>query len=101
MMKRMEPVKRRKQLLDAALEVTLEVGIENLTCSKVAECAGCTQQLVSHYYGTRKGLRNAVMRAAIRRKVYRVIAQGVAGQHPLALAAPRDLQKDALNTLIK
>lgn len=98
---RLEPQERRKQLLDTALEVAESVGFENMTIGKVGRCAGCTQQLVSHYYGTREELRNAVMRAAVRRSVYRVIAQGLANGHPVALAAPRKLQKESLNTLIK
>lgn len=97
---RMNPSNRHIGLLDAALTVAAEYGFENLTLSRVAHCAGCSQPLVNHYYGTIDDLKAAVMRAAVRREDHKVLAQGIAAGHPVALEASKALKRRALNSLV-
>lgn len=58
---RMEPSKRKRQLLDAAVKLAEKKGWRKLTRVMVAEATGTSDGLVSRYFGSRAGLREAVL----------------------------------------
>jgi AcrR family transcriptional regulator len=60
--KRMPKRDRRKQLLDTALLVIREQGIEALTLASLAERAGVTKPIAYEHFGTRAGLLIALFR---------------------------------------
>jgi AcrR family transcriptional regulator len=60
--KRMPKEDRRKQLLDTALLVIREQGIEALTLASLAERAGVTKPITYEHFGTRAGLLIALFR---------------------------------------
>lgn len=60
---RMTPKARKRQLLDAAVELSEVHGVENLTRVMVAEATGTSEGLVNRYFVSRDGLRAAVRRA--------------------------------------
>lgn len=57
---RMHPTERRKQLLAAAMSIAERKGWRKLTRVMVAEATGTSDGLVSRYFGSRNGLRDAV-----------------------------------------
>ena len=57
----MEPV-RKKQLIEATLEVMTEVGYHGTTISLISKKAGLSSGIVSHYFGDKQGLIEATMR---------------------------------------
>ena len=57
----MEPV-RKKQLIEATLEVMAEVGYHGTTISLISKRAGLSSGIISHYFGDKQGLIEATMR---------------------------------------
>lgn len=97
MTKRQLPKDRKASVLNAAIEHAKEIGYLQITREGVAQRAGCSSALVSNYWGTMPQLRRAVMRAAITKREFKIILQGLAVDDPQALKAPIELQKAALN----
>lgn len=99
MSNRLEPKQRSAQILDAAIEVAVKHGYQNIQRKTVADAAGVAESLVSKYFGTMPDLKRDVMRAAIRTRCLAVIAQGLAMKDRHALKAPEELRQQALATL--
>ena len=72
---RMNPLARKEQILDTAIELSIEHGYRQLTRRAVAKKIQCTQTLISHYYASIKDLREAVLNTAIEREVLPILAQ--------------------------
>lgn len=62
--KRLSPLARREQLVDAALAIAARAGAQGLSFARVAECAGVTRNLVYHYF---PGGRADLFRATVHR----------------------------------
>ena len=91
---------RDSRVLEAALALANSInGLERMTRESVAMLAGVATGSVNTAFGTMADLRIAVVEEAIKREVLAVVAQGIAGAYPAALAAPRDLQMRALASL--
>lgn len=52
---------RRRQILDAALQVAVENGLDGLTGRAVAQAAGLSSGLVYFHFGSQEGLRLALL----------------------------------------
>jgi len=57
----MEPV-RRRQLIEATIEVVAEVGLHSATISLISKKAGLSSGIISHYFGGKQGLIEATVR---------------------------------------
>ena len=57
----MEPI-RKRQLIEATLEVMGEVGYHATTINLIAKRAGLSSGIISHYFGDKQGLIEATMR---------------------------------------
>jgi AcrR family transcriptional regulator len=88
-----------QELIDAALRVAERVGWQSMTRDAVAQEAGCSAALVSHHLGTMDALRRTVMRAAVTRRVARVVAEGIIARDRHALRADPAL-RDAAAALV-
>lgn len=97
---RMLPGERTTNILTYAVGLAEEKGFDKFTRAELAEVAGVSEGLISLYFNDMDGLRNAVMRAASRDNNHRIIAQGIAASHPVALALPVEIKRKALNTLV-
>lgn len=86
---------RKEQLLDAAIELAGEEHYARITRDAVAERAGVSMSLVNKYFGTMTALRREVMRAAIKRGIPGIIAQGLANGDERAKKAPAELKAEA------
>lgn len=95
-----DPLQRKEQILEEALKLATKRGYKNLTRHAVADAAGCSTALVSHYFNTFVQLERAVMRAAVTRGILPIIAQGITRQDAQALKAPFELRKAALQSLL-
>ena len=69
---------RTSALLDIALQQAQRHGWRALTRDQVAAAAGVSTGLVSARLGTMDALRRSVMRAAVQRRIVRVVAEGLA-----------------------
>lgn len=99
--KRLLPVDRKEQILNAAIKVAGRPGgWSKLTRDAVAKEAGCAEGLPSKYFGTMISFRRAIMRAAIQGWNLSVIAQGLAAGDKVAMKAEEELKRKALDTLV-
>ena len=57
----MEPL-RRRQLIEATIQVVAEVGLHSTTISLISQCAGLSSGIISHYFGNKQGLIEASVR---------------------------------------
>ena len=97
---RLKPDIRNNEILMAAMKIAGRPGgYSKLTRLSVAAGAGCSEGLVSKYYGTMTQMRRAVMRRAIETKNLSIIAQGLAINDKWAKNSPPELKREALNTL--
>lgn len=96
---RTNPKLRKQQVLEAAVTVAIERGYQNMGRPDVAEMAGVSQALVSHYFGTLDNLRAMVMDYAVRNEVVAVVAQGLGGANDAARNAPAHLRDKAIQFL--
>lgn len=91
---------RDSRILEAAIELAQADSYQWITRDQVAEKAGVSPGTVNNVYGVMSNLKRAVLKAAIERRILRIVAEGLGAKHPLALAAPADLKKEALATLV-
>jgi AcrR family transcriptional regulator len=91
--------KRNSAVLEAAVALACERGFRNYSRTDVAKRASVGDGSVNNAYGTMDGLHDAVMGAAVERKLLAILAQGLALQHPVAVDAPGDLKASALASL--
>ena len=98
--KRLHPNDRANEILTAALKVAAKPGgYAKLTRAVVAECAGCSEGLVSKYFGTMVSFKRTIMRAAIKDGNLPILAQGLAAGDKCAMKAPSELKTAAIATL--
>lgn len=98
--KRLSKDDRKNNLLSTALELAKESGYANVTRNLLAESAGVSMGLVSHYFGTMQQLKRALMRAAITREIPEIIAQGLSIGDENAKKAPAELKALAAKALV-
>ena len=93
---RTSPLLRHTHILDAALEKARVVGYDRLTRAAVAEVAGVSEALVSHYFGSMDELRAVIMAEAVKRGIVEIVAQGLAAGNPVARSASEEVKQAAL-----
>ena len=96
---RLEPKVRKNEILQAALAVAAKEGYASMTREQVANKAGCSQALVSNYYGTMTQLRRSVLRHAIKNEHHHVIAQALIAGDRLVKGIPRKLKVAVLESI--
>ena len=89
----------RSALLIAALQEAQSVGYQAIRLEDVAARCGRSVGWACNLMQADE-LQDAVMRAACEGRVLRVIAQGLATQHPVALALPEDVRRAAGEALV-
>lgn len=85
---------RAAALLQAALDLAARQGWHSLTHESIATVAGVSPSLVKVRLGTIADVRRAVMRAAVKQRCVRVVAQGLAVNDRAARAADYLLRRD-------
>lgn len=93
--KRLDPKDRHRALIEHALVLATHAGVHRLTREQIAEAAGISPALVSHYLGTMGDMRRTIMRAAVKQRIVSVVARGIAVGDPFALRADDDLKRRA------
>lgn len=97
---RMQPETRTKHILAHAVELAEANGYTTITREQVARAANVSEGLVSTYFEDMQGLRDAVMRYAIRNNVLRIIGQGVVAHDPLVTTVPHTKRIRAIKALV-
>lgn len=87
---------RDARILEAAIEAAKVEGYQWITRDRVAEAAGVSPGTVNTAYGTMPDLKRAVLRAAVERGIWEIVAQGLADRHPIIMDAPPEIRSNAL-----
>ena len=95
----MKPDDRKVELFEHALDISSSTGYMQLTRKAIADRSQVSEGLVTHYFGTMENLRRDIMRAAIKRELLPILAQGLAMRDKHALKAPAELQKKAATSI--
>ena len=95
---RKDPTVRRKEILDAAVEVARDVGYLDLTHPKVAGRVEVSPSLVRKYFESKSKIRDAVMLEAVRLEILDIVLQGIAAKDPIVHEAPAALRAAALES---
>lgn len=82
-------------ILEAAVAEANEKGFAGVRQEAVAKRAGVSKGLVTHAFGTMDALKSAVMELAIERGMTKIVAAGLALDHPVARNAPPGLRARA------
>jgi AcrR family transcriptional regulator len=98
-MKRLDPTKRKEDILAVAVKRAELLGVANLRRDDIADVAEVARGLVSRYFNTMPQLRRAVMRYAVHNENLSIIAQGLAMRDPEALKASPELRDRAIASL--
>lgn len=99
MAKRMKKEDRKAAILEAAIKVAEKIGFAQMRMSDIATEAECVNGTVTLYFSTMPQLRRAVMRAAIKRGVAKIVAAGLAMGDKDAKKAPEELKEAARASL--
>lgn len=97
--RRMKPGDRQRMLIDTALTLATRDGYKNVTMDALTQAAGVSRTLYARYFTNVDQFRVAVMRAAVKRVVLPVIAQGLAARDPHAMKASAEVRAAAAATL--
>ena len=92
---RKDPEVRRKEILDAAVEIAEESGYQSITHPKVAGRVEVSPSLIRKYYEDKSKLRAAVMSEAVRLEIPEIVLQGLAAKDPIAHDASAGLKAAA------
>lgn len=92
---RLDPKDRKAQVLEGAIAAAVKHGWLNFTRQHVADGAGVSAALVHHYLGDMPAIRKVVMRAAVKRGLARVVAEGMAVRDPVAMKASDEVKEAA------
>lgn len=85
---------RTALLLDAALDAADASGWHSLTHASIAAAADCSPSLVKVRLGTIESIRRTVMRMAVKRRVLRVVAEGLLSGDRAARRADDELRHE-------
>jgi AcrR family transcriptional regulator len=82
-------------VLNAAIRCAEEDGWHYITRAKTARLADVAVGTVNNAYGDVTALKDAVMQAAIDRRLLPILAEGLAFGNPVAKSAPEELRLEA------
>lgn len=89
----------RSAILSAGVQAALSKSYQSISLQDIAKRCGKTRGWVSIHFQVAE-LPDAIMQAACESRVLMVIAQGLATQHPAALALPEDVRRAAGEALV-
>jgi AcrR family transcriptional regulator len=95
---RKDPEVRRKEILDAAVEVAQDLGYLKVTHSRIAAAVCVSPSLVRKYFESKSRIRDAIMGEAVRLEILDIVLQGIAAKDPIAYEAPATLRAAALES---
>jgi|SRR5690606_5627829 len=72
---RLDPEIRKQQILDAAINISIQKGYRQLTRQAVANKLCCAGALINHYYGDIDSLRDIVLKTAIEKEIMPILAE--------------------------
>lgn len=90
---------RKLQILETAIIVSMDVGLQNLTAEHIARKAKVTRSLINHHFHGIKNLKWLIVKTAIDRRILPIIAQGLLSKEPRFKNISPDLRDEALKSI--
>lgn len=97
---RQAPDDRRSAILQASLKLAERSDYRYMTRSDIARAAGCSNNLITHYFSSMSKLRVAVMLLAIETRSLSVIGQGLLAKDLRAMRAPESVRREAIAAML-
>lgn len=91
----------REKIIAKALSYSEEFGYCKATRGKIAKLCGLIPHNITYHFGSIDQFHDTIIREAISRSNYIVIAQGIAAGNPIALGANDELKRKALEKVSK
>lgn len=91
---------QRAKVIDHYLDLAEKQPYNRISREAIAQGLDMVPTNINHIFGTIDMLRDEMMAEAVATERLTVIAQGLALRNPIAKAAPDELKKRALETLI-
>lgn len=97
---RLSQEERKSSIIDGATKLSEDQGYKNFSSLELATELGLQgHSLLFHHFRSMDAIRDEVMRKAIQDENLKIIGQGIAGEDPIANAAPERLRRKALSAL--
>lgn len=96
---RVDPALRKDHILNAAIDIAKSKGYNKITRLDIAEAAGVSLSLITHYFETMNQLKRDIMRTAVKRGIPEIVAQGLTNKDRHALKASKGLKAQAAHLI--
>jgi AcrR family transcriptional regulator len=71
------PAVRKEEILNAAIDLAMRIGYQKITREAVAKCANTSESLITQYFDSMQHLKRVIIRTAVDREVFSIIAQAL------------------------
>ncbi|MCH9712662.1 MAG: TetR/AcrR family transcriptional regulator [Proteobacteria bacterium] len=96
---RADPALRKDNILQTAIKISIKKGYNKITRDDVAEAAGVSMGLITHYFTNMNQLRRDIMRTSVKTEIPEIVAQGLANKDRHALKASKELKTKAAHII--
>lgn len=96
---RMNPLARKEQILETAINLAIEKGYRQLTRRAVANRMQCASALINHYFKDIENLRNIVLLTAIEKEILPILAENYAAWGVETAELPQQLKEKVIRYL--
>lgn len=97
---RLDPEIRKQQILDAAINLSIQKGYRQLTRQSIANKICCAGALINHYYGNIDNLRDIVLQIAIEKEIMPILAENYGTRGKETSHLPTQLKEKVINYLM-
>ena len=98
---RKKPEERKKELLQNAIELSIEHGYIYITREMLANYSDVSEALINNYFGTIDNLKSEIVLEAIKEEIPQIILQALVLNDPLATRITPKIRKKAARYLSK
>ncbi len=96
---RMNPLARKEQILETAINLSIEKGYRQLTRRAVANRMQCASALINHYFKDIENLRHIVLITAIEKEILPILAENYAAWGVETAELPQQLKEKVIRYL--
>lgn len=96
---RLDPDTRKIQILESAVHIAIDKGYQNITYKLIADYLNVQNSFIFYYFKTIKILKNKVIKEAIRKEIYPIIAQAIVANDPLIKNISNQLRQKSIKSL--
>lgn len=94
-------LRTRKKIIETGLKMALKIGVTNLTAGNISKKMKCREYLVIYQFVSTKILVEEIIKCAINREIWEIVAQAIILRHPVAEALSKKIKRKALLSFIK